>query len=80
MTHLIEMILFYFIFHLNVFNIICVVFLKKYAIDLIFKCFTYLTLHILYRYLQPIHTNIFINIKYMYVYIYNYYIYISLAV
>lgn len=52
MTHLLETILFSFIFHLNVFNIICVVFLKKYAIDLIFKCFPYLTLH----------TNIFIKI------------------
>jgi len=42
MTYLLEILLFdlfSIIVHLNVFNIICAVFLKKYAIDLIFKFF-----------------------------------------
>lgn len=42
MTYLLEILLFdlfSIIIHLNVFNIICVVFLKKYAIDLIFQFF-----------------------------------------
>lgn len=52
------------IIHLNVFNIICVVFLKKYTIDLIFQFFSILP----YAYYiprcnlpSPIHTYLYLN-------------------